>query len=118
MRAIRALAVMLIGVGLFIQGTAYVSAQPAPPAEGSAHCQEMTGSEQAPAEDDGGMDCCGDMQLGCLVSMNCIASLFPPSGATDGLTAQFSEKNYSAAAVATLGAFVPGPEPPPPQSRS
>lgn len=118
MRAFRTLALILIGVGLFVQGAAHASAQPAPAARVASDCGEMTASEQAPAEDDGGTDCCADMQLGCLVGMNCIAPLFPPSGPTDGLNAQLSARKYSLAAVAPLGAFAPGPEPPPPQSRS
>lgn len=58
------------------------------------------------------------MQLGCLVSMNCIAPLFPPAGAANDLTVQLSERNYSVVAVTALSAFAPGPEPPPPQYRS
>ena len=117
MRVFRVLALVLFGVGLFIQGAAYASAQPAPPAEGSSHCQEMTASEQVPAEDDGN-GCCDEMQLGCLVSMNCLAPLFPPAAAVADLAVRSAGRDYSITSTAPTVAFVPGPEPPPPQRRS
>lgn len=75
----------------------------------------MAPSRHAPTDEDG---CCGDMQLGCLVSMNCIAPLFAPAADAGALAMQLSEKSYSVTAVAPTVAFVPGPEPPPPQYRS
>jgi hypothetical protein len=117
MRAVRLFALLLIGVGLFIQGTAYAAAQPAAPEMPAPPCAESMPSEQAPANDqrDG---CCGDMQLKCLVSMNCIAPLFTPGADVNAVPAQIDEKSYSLLVAARTAAFVPGPEPPPPQHRS
>ena len=117
MRAFRVLALALFGVGLLIQGAAYASAQPAPPVVSSPPCHEMATSEQAPTKDDG-MDCCGDMQLGCLVSMNCVAPLLAPAAAADDLAVRLASRDYSASTTDPTIAFVPGPEPPPPQLRS
>ena len=117
MRAFRLLALVLIGVGLFVQGAAYAAAQPAAPEMPSSPCAESMPSEEAPVDDQGD-GCCGDMQLGCLVSMNCIAPLFAPASETEPLPVQVNKKSYSVAAAASTVAFVPGPEPPPPQYRS
>jgi hypothetical protein len=117
MRPFRTLALVLIGVGLFIQGAANAAVQPAAPEKSSSHCAEMMPGNPAPTDEDRD-GCCGDMQLGCLVSMNCIAPLVAPASNADALAMQLSEENYSVAAVARTVAFVPGPEPPPPQYRS
>jgi len=117
MRAFRLLALVLIGVGLFVQGAAHAAAQPAAPERPSPDCAEMMSGNPAPADDDRD-GCCGDMQLGCLVSMNCIAPLFASADDANGLAIQFGETSYSVIAVAPTIAFVPGPEPPPPQYRS
>lgn len=117
MRAFRILAFVLIGVGLLIQGAAHAAAQPTAPEKSSSRCAEMMPSDAAPAGNDGD-GCCGDMDLTCLVSMNCIAPLFAQADDSDELAILLSDKSYSAIAVAPTVAFVPGPEPPPPQYRS
>ena len=117
MRAFHVLALVLIGVGLFIQGAAHAAAQPTAPERPSSHCTEMMPSNPAPADDDSD-GCCGDMQLACLVGMNCIVPLFAPADDADESAIRLSEKSYSVTAVGPAIAFVPGPEPPPPQYRS
>jgi len=117
MRAFRVLALVLIGVGLFVQGAAHAAAPPAAPERPSPDCAEMMSSNPAPTDDDRD-GCCEDMQLGCLVGMNCIAPLFAPADHADDLAIELGEQSYSVTAVGPPVAFVPGPEPPPPQYRS
>lgn len=117
MRAFRLFALVLFGIGLFVQGAAYASAQPLPAVENPSHCQDMAMGEPAPPGKDS-KGCCDDMRLGCLVGMNCIAPLFPPAHAANDLVAPRSERSYSIAALATRRTFVPQPERPPPQSHS
>jgi hypothetical protein len=116
MRAFRLLALTLFGVVLFIQGTAYASAQPARPAEASSDCQEMAMAGHAPAgESEKG--CC-DMQMACLAGMNCISPLFPPAEAAGDPAVHTDVNDYLALTVARTATFGSGPEPPPPQIRS
>ena len=117
MRAFRVLAVVLIGVGLIIQGTAYAATPPPTQEVPSSHCAEMAPSSQSPTEDAGDR-CCGDMQMGCLVSMGCIAPFVPPAGDADASPGQLGANSYSVIAAVATAAFVPGPEPPPPQTLS
>lgn len=115
MRLSRILALFLICIGLSTQSAAYAAAPP-PAAEDQAipHCAEMTPARNAPARHQEA-PCCGDMQAGCLMTMNCFAPLLPPADGDAGEATVGDAAGFPAMACATLAGATAGPEPPPPQ---
>lgn len=116
MRIARILALFLVCIGLSVQSAAYAAAPPPPATEGkvTSHCAEMTPTRDAPAHDEKA-PCCGDMQLGCLMTMNCLPPLLPPAEA-DAIQASLDDRaGFPAMASAVRTEATVGPEPPPPQ---
>lgn len=113
MRLLRIFALVLVGLGLLVQGPAYAAAQPA----ASARCAEMMRTEQAPNHRHK-TGTCGDMQAGCVFGMNCVAPLVAPDMSGETVPVLGDDALYSMFVGPELAATVHGPEPPPPQAHS
>ncbi|PKP95249.1 MAG: hypothetical protein CVT75_02680 [Alphaproteobacteria bacterium HGW-Alphaproteobacteria-14] len=78
MARLKAFALICCFVSLFVQGTAYAAAPSQSAMAAGANCAEMMAQAANPV---GAMNpsdtpkCCGDMALGCLGAMGCVAPL-------------------------------------------
>lgn len=117
MQVPRLLALVLIGLGLFVQSSAYAAARPAAPISMDRHCQEMmqqaengvVGSDEEP---------CTEKRLDCLVAMNCIAPLFLTDSIVPTSLLAAERQAYAPLPASARLRSLRGPEPPPPEMRS
>jgi hypothetical protein len=115
MRFSRIIAVALVAFALFVQSSAYAFAQPAPTKPIVSHCEEMQAEASAPDSDESDQGCCQDMQLTCLVSMNCLVPLMPGGDAPSLTRPTLAVLVYNTGAPTEHISPTGGPEPPPPQ---
>ena len=111
----RIIAVALVAFALLVQSSAYAFAQPAPAKPAVSHCEEMQAEGSRPASDESDQGCCQDMQLACLVSMNCIPPLMTGDDPQSVTTPALASPVYSICAATEHITPTGGPEPPPPQ---
>jgi len=116
----RALALIFVCCGLFVQVAAHAAAMPQPQAD-TMDCAEMMQAMPQHQMDDqdnrtNGQGCCPDMSLDCLLAMNCLSPLaMADFNAYQPVTHRFSP-SYLPAVSRMLEGEPPAPESPPPQS--
>jgi len=117
MRVPRLLALVLIGLGLFVQSSAYAAARPASPEAMDRHCQEMMVQQAENAVVGSDEEPCTEKRLDCLVAMNCIAPLFLADSVMPTSLLAAERQAYTPLPASARLRSLRGPEPPPPEMR-
>ena len=115
MRAARLLALLLIGLALFVQSSAYAAARPAPPQSMDRHCQDMMIEHAESMAAHGDEEPRRQKRLDCLVAMDCIAPLFLADSAVPPGAIVAEQQIYASSPPAAQMRVSRGPEPPPPE---
>lgn len=118
-KLLRALVLICLGLGLFVQVAAQASAMPVSPSENSADCAEMAQSmpEHMDVDRDGSDQTgpCRDMSLDCLVAMNCLSPLMLTGADMGALHSPIITSSYLSSLADRLQNMPMPPESPPPQ---
>ena len=111
---LRALGLILVGVGLFVQTAAHASALPQEPSMVERNCNDMV---MDTTDDEAERSPCADLRLDCLVALGCIPPLVmaqdlaavqvPLAMATTTTLAPVAPLAAAAAAAAVAAAAVP-----------
>ena len=120
MKYFRALALILVGLGLFVQVAAHAAAVPQVDAHSMSDCAGMAQSaqDQAGSHDEAPdrSGPCKNMTLGCLVAMNCLPTLaLGNTGQAAGVLIA-ADITYIPTLADRLNGRLMRPESPPPQA--
>lgn len=115
MRILRALGLLLIACGLFVQSAAHASALPQVLDVGEPDCAGMETMAGTVSIDDRDGTPCKNLRLDCLVAFGCIAPLAPGGDASLVAEIPAQASQFSRLVSNSLAATGLGPEPPPPQ---
>ena len=121
MRLLHACALVLLGLGLFVQVAAHAAALPQIDAHDMSDCAVSAQSaqdrdvSQDQAPDRSGP--CKNMTLGCLVAMNCLSPMALAGSGSEMVAPVVVGAPYVPAIASRLGSHPAPPESPPPQAR-
>jgi len=116
---IRILALVLFGLGLFVQAAAQAAAVPQVEAAEIVHCSEMSDAMMEKMAHDGSSEeqPCDQMTLDCVVPMGCLAPATVPDADSVSLTAPPTDRDTDRVGdLAGLKGGLLAPESPPPQA--
>ncbi len=110
---LRALGLILIGFGLFVQSAAHASALPQEPTMVEGHCDEMLTSVPQDRND---KSPCDELGINCLVALGCIPPLAMGNDVSEVRALPATRLRFADFGSSTPGEAGVGPEPPPPQA--
>lgn len=110
---LRALGLILVGFGLFVQTAAHASALPQEPRMVERNCNDMV---MKTTDDEGSESPCADVRLDCLVALGCIPPLVMPQDLAAVQVRLVVLGQFNDLAFFELTGTGAGPEPPPPQA--
>lgn len=110
---LRALGLILVGVGLFVQTAAHASALPQEPSMVERNCNDMV---MDTTDDEAERSPCADLRLDCLVALGCIPPLVMTQDLAVVRVPLAVASQFTDLAFFELTGTGAGPEPPPPQA--
>ena len=110
---LRALGLILVGVGLFVQTAAHASALPQEPIMVERNCNDMV---MDTTDDEAERSPCADLRLDCLVALGCIPPLVMAQDLAAVQVPLAVASQFTDFAFFKLTGTGTGPEPPPPQA--